>query len=911
MALNSTDNRISYAGNGVTTAFSFPYYFLQDADLVVIVRIEATGVETTQILNTDYTVSGEGNPSGGTVTMTTAPAAGRSLIIYRDPAQTQDLDLVENDPLPAEELEKRLDKLTMMVQRLNDRLDRGVTLTDGYTATFDPRLPTIFDPLQVLRFNAAGDGFEAGDQAAFAFDAAAPTTTKGDLIVHDGTSNVRFPAGANGTILSPDSSLTEGIGYKTAIQLSLATYTGAETLTNKTLTAPILTTPRFDDYTDWEEVTTPANPSAGYRRLYVKSDGKLYGLDSLGNETLVSGGGAGGINYISNPDAEASATGWAVYADAAATTPVNGTGGSPTVTITRVTSTPLRGLGMFRLTKDAANRQGEGVSYDFTIANSDKAQPINISFEYAVSANFVSGSDSTLGDLNVYIYDVTNSQVIQPTPFKLVGGTGNNHKFSGRFQAASNSTSYRLILHIAGTTATAWTFDFDNVVVGPQILLQTAAESDWVAYTPTITGFGTVSAVSVYSRRAGDTLEVHGTFTAGTVAATTASISLGYQGANGNVTADTTKVGTNKQILGGAGVDLNSGSAFGWEVVYGTTSAVYLGIQSSTNPAINTPTDGDVVATTGNVISFYFKIPISGWASNVLVSQDSDTRAVAVTAKLVAASQSIPDATNTVIVFDTANFDTHAAYSTSTGRFTAPVAGIYKVHAAARFATNGTGERLIYLRVNGSASVTELEQDLANGSFPIRINGAMDVKLNAGDYVEILAYQNSGGALNVEGSADPFTYLNISRVSGPALPVAGETVACFAHAVSTMTTLVDTVFTKINFTTVDFDTHGAFSTANDRYTAPMSGIYEVISQVRLDGGSTANETQSSIYKNGVEFIRTNKQVAAAGDGIIVQGLLNLVAGDYIEIFVQSNAGANRTTSSVTTKDTNFSIKKVA
>ena len=44
------------------------------------------------------------------------------------------------------------------------------------------------------------------------------------------------------------------------------------------------------------------------------------------------GSGAGGINYILNPDAEAGTTGWATYADTAAATPVDGTGGSPTVT---------------------------------------------------------------------------------------------------------------------------------------------------------------------------------------------------------------------------------------------------------------------------------------------------------------------------------------------------------------------------------------------------------------------------------------------------------------------------------------------------------------------------------------------------------------------------------------------------
>ena len=96
MTIATTINRVSYAGNGSTTVFSFPYYFLQNADLVVVKRNNTTGVETTQTITTNYTITGAGLPAGGSVTMLSAPASGETLIIYRDPAKVQDLDLVEN-----------------------------------------------------------------------------------------------------------------------------------------------------------------------------------------------------------------------------------------------------------------------------------------------------------------------------------------------------------------------------------------------------------------------------------------------------------------------------------------------------------------------------------------------------------------------------------------------------------------------------------------------------------------------------------------------------------------------------------------------------------------------------------------------------------------------------------------------
>lgn len=59
-------------------------------------------------------------------------------------------------------------------------------------------------------------GALAGIDSAFAsisFDAIAPTTTKGDLIVHNGTTNVREPVGTNTWVLTADSAQASGIKW--------------------------------------------------------------------------------------------------------------------------------------------------------------------------------------------------------------------------------------------------------------------------------------------------------------------------------------------------------------------------------------------------------------------------------------------------------------------------------------------------------------------------------------------------------------------------------------------------------------------------------------------------------------------------------------------------------------------------
>jgi len=115
MTISTTDSRISYNGNGVTTVFSFPYRFLANGDIVVV-SVSSTGVETVKTLTTDYTLTGAGDDAGGSVTMLVAPASGTRLIIYRDTEVVQETDYTSGDAFPAESHERALDRLTMILQ---------------------------------------------------------------------------------------------------------------------------------------------------------------------------------------------------------------------------------------------------------------------------------------------------------------------------------------------------------------------------------------------------------------------------------------------------------------------------------------------------------------------------------------------------------------------------------------------------------------------------------------------------------------------------------------------------------------------------------------------------------------------------------------------------------------------------
>ena len=131
MTLTTTASEITYTGDGVTQLFPVPFYWLADADLKVYQTPAATGVVTLLTLTTNYTVSGSGNPAGGSVSMVAAPAAGDRLVIFRDPPATPLTDLQSNDAFPANTVETTFDKLTMLSQRLSARLGRTIRLQDG------------------------------------------------------------------------------------------------------------------------------------------------------------------------------------------------------------------------------------------------------------------------------------------------------------------------------------------------------------------------------------------------------------------------------------------------------------------------------------------------------------------------------------------------------------------------------------------------------------------------------------------------------------------------------------------------------------------------------------------------------------------------------------------------------------
>jgi len=123
--------------------------------------------------------------------------------------------------------------------------------------------------------------------------------------------------------------------------------------------------------------------------------------------------------------------------------------------------------------------------------------------------------------------------------------------------------------------------------------------------------------------------------------------------------------------------------------------------------------------------------------------------------------QSIPNATNTLITFNTEDFDTDSAYDTSNYRFVVPSgkAGKYFFSARLYMEYGNNANELGRLGIYKNATAVAIFGGLANGTEnqgkSLSINTILDLAVS--DYVDVRMYHNQGGAQST--AADPdFTY---------------------------------------------------------------------------------------------------------------------------------------------------------
>jgi hypothetical protein len=109
------------------------------------------------------------------------------------------------------------------------------------------------------------------------------------------------------------------------------------------------------------------------------------------------------------------------------------------------------------------------------------------------------------------------------------------------------------------------------------------------------------------------------------------------------------------------------------------------------------------------------------------------------------------------VTFDTTDFNVGAVYNAAQPtRMTAPIAGRYLIMATVRWSPNNVGRRILALELNHSVATiarNSVSPYSTTGTFAPEQTVQVVYKLNAGDYVEVFANQDSGGDLGLQVSA--------------------------------------------------------------------------------------------------------------------------------------------------------------
>ena len=194
MTVSSLTTKNSYSGDASTTTFAYGFKIFASSEIKVFIR-SAAGTETLKTLTTHYTLTNIGNASGGNVVFESGsvPTATETVVLIRDTALTQTLDLVENDPFLSGSFEDSLDKVTHQMIEIQEEVDRSFKVSKTNTITTAEFTDSATDRAsKALGFDSDGNlttvaDFlpKGGDSAQFTYST---TTTDSD----PGAGVVRF-----------------------------------------------------------------------------------------------------------------------------------------------------------------------------------------------------------------------------------------------------------------------------------------------------------------------------------------------------------------------------------------------------------------------------------------------------------------------------------------------------------------------------------------------------------------------------------------------------------------------------------------------------------------------------------------------------------------------------------------------
>jgi hypothetical protein len=700
--------------------------------------------------------------------------------------------------------------------------------------------------------------------------------------------------------------------------------TNTQTLTNKTLTAPVInngsatgtsivTPSRLDVKQDTlANLTTYASTAAEGQLCYATDEDRTYVVTS---SLLVQLDSLQDRKYV-NDDFRATISDWSEYNDSAAL-PVDGTGGTTTaIDFTRNTTTPLRGVADGKIALLTASAAGNGISRAFTVDKADTAanyMELNLDYDFT-STGLIFG---------FFLYDVTNSVLVRAsfgeTPTALKG----RHK---ALFLANGGTSYRLIIHQTIVSPSGTTNAFiENVTFGPMTSAfnsNVGLVSDYtnlgtmtIGATTTSPTKGTTAVDRIYASRSGQNMLADYQYrqtTAGSAGSGEYLFSLptGHSFDTSIITPYAgTSFASNDQsasYVGSGQLTLGAQQGICKLIAYSATQFRVLIIKSDSQGAASSAfimgsTNFTLAESTITSFNFKLQAPILGWSTGITMST--------VQKNMIPVIVSAQGNAGTALTASVTPID-FTEVSDSTNSFNGTV---FTAQETARFSFDGA--------VQFNASIGGYIEVYKNGTFlrAVSDNGSathfvkqfsLTINLIAGDTI---SFRSSSAATLFTSSSH---YLEITKLTNPADMIYPTDKVVARYTTAAGQSIPSSTDTIVNFATKTIDTHNAVTTgASWKFTAPISGNYLVACSMNYASASftVGNAIYIEIFKNGtfVSMVAmghigatATQMPSAAGSDII-----DLVKGDYVDIRTVQSEAAARSLSSFSFRN-NIAITKI-
>lgn len=224
MTITSQTNVVTAQGNGATPTFSYNFLIPEASDAVIIYT-DASGNQTTLSL-TQYTITGLGNASGGTVTYPIGGpppiASGTTLTIARILPLVQETSISNQGAFYPQAVESALDYEMMVSQQIENTAQHALV-----TPIVDPAVPLPLPPAaqranQILGFDGSGNPIAAQPSSALVSTAMQPVVDSATLALARTAMGLGTAATENiGTVIVDDGAgnLTIGTDQVTPLML--------------------------------------------------------------------------------------------------------------------------------------------------------------------------------------------------------------------------------------------------------------------------------------------------------------------------------------------------------------------------------------------------------------------------------------------------------------------------------------------------------------------------------------------------------------------------------------------------------------------------------------------------------------------------------------------------------------------